>query len=108
MSADYFFIGLGSNNLKDKAFNGRMKSLGQQNPAQTRKARIDTCFQGGVHICPGSFWLFPGSSLALALFQLNLAVLGDLGSRAIPWRQQIRAVFVGGFAQHNGLVLKVA
>ena len=40
--------------------------------------------------------------------QLNLAVPGDLGVRAIPWCKQIRAVFVCGFAQHNGLVLKVA
>ena len=28
MSADYFFIGLGSNNLNDKAFSGRMRLLG--------------------------------------------------------------------------------
>jgi len=41
MSADYFFIGLGSNKLKDKAFSARMKSLGQQKPAQTKKTRID-------------------------------------------------------------------
>ena len=40
--------------------------------------------------------------------QLNLAVLGDLGVRAIPWCKQIRAVFVCGFAQHNGLFLKLA
>jgi hypothetical protein len=56
MSADYFFVGLGSKNLKDKAFSGRMKSLGQQKPAQTKKARIDTCFRGGVHICPDFFY----------------------------------------------------
>jgi hypothetical protein len=28
MSADYFFVGLGSKNLKDKAFSGRIKLLG--------------------------------------------------------------------------------
>jgi len=47
MSADYLFIGLGSNNLKDKAFSGRTKSFGLKILILTRKARIGTWAHDG-------------------------------------------------------------
>ena len=40
--------------------------------------------------------------------QMNLAVLGELGVRAIPWSKQILKVFVCGLAEHNGLISKVS
>jgi len=40
MSADYFFIWLGSNNLNNKAFSRRTKSLGLRKSVSTRNAQI--------------------------------------------------------------------
>jgi hypothetical protein len=62
---------------------------------------IEARFSAGVWTC--------AFCVVLTLLPLSRwAVSGELGARAIPWCKQIRAVFVCGLAQHNGLVLKVA
>ena len=81
MSADYFFIGSGSNNLKDKALSGRMKLLGLKILILTRKARINTCFKGGVHICPCSSLILKLLCFSLKIAEVSLSKWAYLVSR---------------------------
>ena len=64
--------------------------LESQASTPERSGTVMSFRAGGVHI-----------------LQMNLAVSGGLGARAIPWFNQILKVFVCGLADHNGLILKV-